>query len=114
MKLGNILKRLEIDQEVRVTIDESEYIGTVVNHGYTESKPDPVEPWFDPGGASAVIELDESTIKRLDLEISSLRVTCGQYDGYPAWKTPVAALHQDEGENKKLGEVSDIQPVEEG
>lgn len=109
MKLGDILKNLSIGEVVTISIAESTYSGTVVGHGYTESKPDPVKPWYDPGGASAVIELDEPTVERFNLNTTKLKVTCGQYDDYPAWKTPEAALIEDEETKCELGEVSDIQ-----
>lgn len=109
MKLGNILKKLSIGEEVTITAGESTYSGRVTDQGYTESKPDPVDPWYDPGGASAVVALNESTVERFDLKRTSLKITCGQYDGYPAWKTPEAALIGDDKEKRELGEVSDIQ-----
>jgi hypothetical protein len=109
MKLGDILKKLSVGEVVTITVAESEYSGKVIDQGYTESKPDPVKPWYDPGGASAVIELDESTVGRFNLNTTKLKVTCGQYDGYPAWKTPEAVLIEDEETKSELGEVSDIQ-----
>jgi hypothetical protein len=72
-----------------------------------------VDPWYDPGGASAVIELDDATVDTFELELPKLKITCGQYDGYPAWKTPEAALIGDDEEKRELGEVSDIQNSEE-
>jgi hypothetical protein len=36
---------------------------------------------------------------------------CGQYDGYPAWKTPVAALYFDGEKQEDLGDATEIEPV---
>ena len=112
MSLGHTLKRLEVGEEVKITTEESDYVGTVSDHRYTESRKDPVDPWYDPGGASALIELDESTIERLNLQQNTLQVYCGQFDDYPAWKTPVASLYEDEDEQTELGDVTDIQPLD--
>jgi hypothetical protein len=112
MKLGDILKRLGTGDEVTIETAAAEYHGTVVDHGYTESKKDPVEPWYDPGGASARIELDDTTVERQNLDTNILKVTCGQFDGYPAWKTPVASLYIDDQKQEDLGDVTEIEPVE--
>jgi hypothetical protein len=113
MKLGRILSQLEVGERVTIVIENSSYEGDVIDQGYTESKPDPVNPWYDPGGATAVIELDQSTVERLDLDINNLRVSCGQFEDFPTWKTPVAALYQDGEEKEQLGEVSDIITADE-
>lgn len=108
MKLGRILSQLEVGENVTIVIDDKNYQGDVIDQGYTESKPDPVDPWYDPGGATAVIKLDQSTVEKLNLDINNLQVTCGQFEDFPTWKTPVAALYQDGEEKEQLGEVSDI------
>jgi hypothetical protein len=113
MKLGDILKRLDTGDEVTIATAAAEYHGTVIDHGYTESKKDPVDPWYDPGGATALIQLNDATVERLGLSVNTLRVSCGQFDDYPAWKTPVVALYQDGEEQEELGDVTDIQPVAE-
>jgi hypothetical protein len=100
MKLGKILSQLEVGERVTIVIENSSYDGDVIDQGYTESKTDPVSPWYDPGGATAVIKLDQSTVEKLDLDINNLRVSCGQFEDFPTWKTPVAALYQD-GEKKR-------------
>jgi hypothetical protein len=108
MKLGRILSQLEIGDRVVIVVENTNYEGNVVDQGYTESKPDPVKPWYDPGGASAIIELDQSTVENLDLHINNLRVSCGQFEDFPTWKTPIAALYQDGEEKEQLGEVDNI------
>lgn len=112
MKLGDILKRLNTGDKVAIETAAAEYHGTVVDHGYTESKTDPVKPWYDPGGASARIELDDTTTEQQNLDADILMITCGQYDSYPAWKTPVAALYLDGEKQEDLGDVTEIEPVE--
>ena len=109
MSLGHTIKRLEVGDEVKITTEESEYAGTVAEHRYTESRKDPISPWYDPGGASAFIDLDDSTIDRLNLNQRTLQIYCGQFDDYPAWKPPVASLYEDDKERDELGEVTDIQ-----
>lgn len=112
MSLGHTVKGLEPDEDVKITTEESEYAGTVTDQRYTESRKDPVGPWYDPGGASVLIELDEATIERLNLEQNTLKVYCGQFDDYPAWKTPVASLYEDDEEKTELGDVTDIQVLD--
>ena len=109
MRLGNILKNLKEDQEVTISIAEVEYTGTVEYQSYSESTKDPVSPWYDPGGVTLLIDLDQNTVEELDLEITTLRVTCGQFEDFPRWKTPVGALYEDGEEKTELGDVTDIQ-----
>ena len=112
MSLGHTLKRLEVGEEVKIATEESEYAGTVTYHSNTESRKDPVDPWYDPGGATALIDLDETTIERLSLEQSTLRVHCGQFDDYPAQKTPIASLYEDDDQKTEVGDVTDIQKLD--
>jgi hypothetical protein len=113
MTLGNTLKRLDDGEQVRINTEQSEYHGTVVDHDHMALIPDPEPPWFDPGYAKAIIQLDEDTVERLDLERDTLKVVCHHHDGAPSWKTPVAELCHDEKENTDLGDVTDVQTIEE-
>lgn len=113
MTLGNTLRRLDEGEQVKIITEQSDYYGTVVDHDYMAPKTDPVEPWYDPGYAKAYIQLDEATVKRLDLERDTLQVSCRHHDSAPSWKTPVAALYHDEKDKRDLGNVTDIQTIEE-
>ena len=112
MGLGHVIKKLEVGQEITVSTEEAEYHGTVDNHGYDERKEDPADPWYDPGGASARVNLDQDTVERLNLDATTLKVTCGQFEDFPKWKTPVATLYHDGKKKDEVGEVTDILVVE--